>query len=204
MADEDEGTLPLILVFVDFDKREKADFVDLTLLIVGAAAALEDLTADPLLLIAVPDDFLVEVFDFLVGAALRSVTLEDDAAVFFDGIDEDGLIDEDGFREEDPFVGSFSELAVDSTSSLFSDGTRGDGLRDEAFVDFSSTGPVSSSTLFCLGGRALLGLLPVPVRAVAFDFVATDLGRVLTVVPFEAAAIDLFVVFLVDREVVVV
>ena len=107
-------------------------------------------------------------------------------------------------------MGSFSELAVDSTPSLFSDGTRGDGLRDEAFafdeafVDLSSTGPVSSSTLFCLGGRALLGLLPVPVRAVAFDFVATDLGRVLTVVPFEAAAIDLFVVFLVDREVVVV
>ena len=38
----------------------------------------------------------------------------------------------------------------------------------------------------------MLGLLPVvPVRAVAFDFAATDLGRVLTVVPFEAAAIDL-------------
>ena len=91
MADEDEGTLALILVFVDFDKREKADFVDLTLLIVGAAAALEDLTADPLLLIAVPDEFLLEVLDFLVGPALRPVNLEDDAAVFFDGIDEDGL-----------------------------------------------------------------------------------------------------------------
>ena len=195
--------MPLILVFVDFDRREKADFVDLTLLIVGAATALEDLTADPLLLIAVPDGFLVQVVDFLVGAALRSVTLEDDAAVFFDGIDEDGL------REEDPFVGSFSELVVDSISSLFSAGVRGNGSRDEtfdeAFVDFSTTGPVSSSTLFCLGGRALLGLLPVPVRAVAFDFVATDLlGRVLTVVPLEAAAIDLFVVFLVDREAVVV
>ena len=113
LADEDEGTFLLILVLVDLDRREKADFVDLTLLIVGAG--LEDLTSEPLLLFAVPDNFLVEVFDFLVGAALRSVFLQDDAAVFFDGIDDDGL------RDEEAFVGSFSELAVDSISSLLSD-----------------------------------------------------------------------------------
>ena len=127
MADEDEGTFLLILVLVDLDRREKADFVDLTLLIVGAG--LEDLTSEPLLLFAVPDDFLVEPLDFLVGATLRSITLEDDAAVFFDGIDGDGL------RDEEAFVCSFSEVFVDSISSLSSDEIGRDGLRDEAFVD---------------------------------------------------------------------
>ena len=44
----------------------------------------------------------------------------------------------------------------------------------------------------------------MPVRAVAFDFAATDfLGRILTVVPFEVAAIDLCD-FLVDLEAVLV
>ena len=127
MADEDEGTFLLILVLVDLDRREKADFVDLTLLIVGTG--LEDLTSEPPLLFAVPDDFLVEPIDFLVGIALRSITLEDDAAVFFDGIDDDGL------RDEEALLYSFSELSVDSTSSLSSDEIGRYGLRDEAFVD---------------------------------------------------------------------
>ena len=127
LADEDEGTFLLIFVLVDLDRREKADFVDLTLLIVGAG--LEDLTSELLLLFAVPDDILVEPLDFLVGATLRSITLEGDAAVFFDGIDDDGL------RFEEAFACSFSELSVDSISSLASDEIGRDGLRDEAFVD---------------------------------------------------------------------
>ena len=114
LADEDEGTFLLIFVLVDLDRREKADFVDLTLLIVGAG--LEDLTSELLLLLAVRDDFLVELFDFFEGAALQCVILEEVSAVFFDGIDDDGL------RDEEVFACSFSELAsaVDSISSLVS------------------------------------------------------------------------------------
>ena len=107
MTKEDEGTFLLRLILVD--RREKADFVDLTLLIVGAG--LEDLTSEPLLLLAVRDDFFVELFDFFEGTALQCVILEVVSAVFFDGIDDDGL------RDEEAFACSFSELAVDSISS---------------------------------------------------------------------------------------
>jgi len=124
------------------------DFSDV---IVGTAFVL--LTADPLLLIVVPDDFSVEAFVFFVEVLLpqRSGSLEDEAAVFLDAIGEDDFCCE-------AFVDAFSPSEVlHSTSFLFSDEIDEDGLQVEAFIvedfddAFSATMDLSLALIF-LGG----------------------------------------------------